>query len=175
MDPVELDIDSALGLRMLAEEDSEELFALVEANRSYLRQWLPWVDDNTEVSHTLEFIRGTVLEYEQGAALHLGIRQNGKLRGVVGFNSMETGKDGEMGYWLDESLQGNGVMTRACRALVEHGFQSLALSRVVIVCHPRNQRSRRIAERLGFSLEKRKINVTTLSPEVRYVKVAERG
>lgn len=175
MDLVELEIDSVLTLRMLAEQDSEELFARVEANRAYLREWLPWVDDNTEVRHTLDFIRSTVLEYQQGEALHLGLRREGRLRGVVGFNHMERGGEGELGYWLDESLQGSGIMTRACAALVDHGFQSLCLDRIIILCDPRNQRSRRIAERLGFTLEKPRLALQSPSRAVRYVKQAEKG
>ena len=37
-------IDSATALRVLREDDAAELFALTDANRAYLRRWLPWVD-----------------------------------------------------------------------------------------------------------------------------------
>lgn len=175
MDIIELELDHALSLRILSEEDSEELFALVDANRAYLRRWLPWVDDNTEVHHTHEFIQSTVLEYHQGEALHLGIRVDGKLRGVVGFNSMAPGGEGEIGYWLDEPMQGSGVMTRACRALMEYGFQVLELSRQSILCHPRNQRSRRIAERLEFQLERQRLEMPLPGRAVRYIKESAKG
>lgn len=175
MDIVELELDPALSLRMLSEEDSEELFELVQANRAYLREWLPWVDDNTELRHTHEFILSTVLEYQQGEALHLGVRVDGRLRGVVGFNSMAPGGEGEIGYWLDEPMQGSGVMTRACRALMEYGFEVLRLTRQTIVCHPRNQRSRRIAERLEFELDKQRLEVPLPGRAVRYIKEATKG
>ena len=41
-----------LELDVLNEADAEELFALVDANRAYLREWLPWLDENTEADHT---------------------------------------------------------------------------------------------------------------------------
>ena len=35
-----------LELRLLAPDDAEELAALIERNRQYLREWLPWVDSS---------------------------------------------------------------------------------------------------------------------------------
>ena len=37
-------ITDSLRLRPLRLADTDELFALTEANRAYLRQWLPWLD-----------------------------------------------------------------------------------------------------------------------------------
>ena len=168
MDLVELQVDPTLELRMLTEPDSAVLFALVEDNRSYLKRWLPWVDDNTEEAHTLAFIESTLDEHERGEALHMGIWQEGRLCGVVGFNSLKAGHEGEIGYWLDQSLQGSGVMTKACGALVDYGFREVELRRVIILCDPKNVRSRRIAERLGFQVE-------SANRAVRYVKEAPGG
>jgi hypothetical protein len=35
-------------LRSIQLADAQELFALIDANRSYLRQWLPWLDVVTQ-------------------------------------------------------------------------------------------------------------------------------
>ena len=35
-------ISENLELRLLQLEDAQELFALTDANRNYLREWLPW-------------------------------------------------------------------------------------------------------------------------------------
>jgi ribosomal-protein-serine acetyltransferase len=58
-----------------------------------------------------------------------------------------------IGYWLAEDQQGNGVMTRACRALVSYGFDTLQLHRVEIRCATGNERSCAIPKRLGFEHE----------------------
>ena len=38
-------IDDTLLLRSLREDDTEQLFQVVEANREHLRVWLPWLDE----------------------------------------------------------------------------------------------------------------------------------
>ena len=58
-----------------------------------------------------------------------------------------------LGYWLDASHQGKGIMTASCRAMINHAFKELDLHRVVIRCATENHRSRAIPERLGFTLE----------------------
>ena len=59
----------------------------------------------------------------------------------------------EVGYWLGEEHQGKGLVTAACRALVDHAFGELGLNRVVISCATENKRSCAIPERLGFRRE----------------------
>ena len=84
----------------------------------------------------------------------MGIWQQEALVGVVGFNQFSWGpRCGEMGYWLDEQQQGAGIMTRCCRALLEHAFTDLDLNRVEIRCAVDNAPSRAIPERLSFQLE----------------------
>jgi len=53
-------IDQDLELRTLREEDAVVLFQLVDANRKHLREWLPWLDANTEVDHSRAFIRSVL-------------------------------------------------------------------------------------------------------------------
>jgi hypothetical protein len=36
----------SLILRLLREEDAEELFLRVDQNRDHLRRWMPWLDGN---------------------------------------------------------------------------------------------------------------------------------
>jgi ribosomal-protein-serine acetyltransferase len=44
-------------------------------------------------------------------------------------------------------------MTPSCRAVVDHLFGTVDLHRLTIRCAAENQRSRAVAERLGFTLE----------------------
>jgi hypothetical protein len=46
--PVTLEIETdipSLKLRLLKEEDAEELFLRNDQNRGHLRQWMPWLDE----------------------------------------------------------------------------------------------------------------------------------
>lgn len=141
-------------LDVLVEEDAEELFALVDENRAYLRQWLPWLDQNTEVEHTRVFIRATRKQHEDRNGFACGIRRRGTLVGVVGVHGIDwTNRKTSVGYWVGQTHQGQGIVTRACRALLSYLFDELGLNRVEIGCAPGNTKSAAIPERLGFVRE----------------------
>lgn len=58
--------------------------------------------------------------------------------------------EAELGYWLGEPFQGNGLMTEACRAVLEHGFTDLGLSRIWCCYFAGNEKSATVQRRLGF-------------------------
>jgi ribosomal-protein-alanine N-acetyltransferase len=58
-----------------------------------------------------------------------------------------------LGYTLDASLQGRGLMHEALTALLAHGFHSLRLHRIQANYVPTNERSGRVLRRLGFAVE----------------------
>ena len=58
-----------------------------------------------------------------------------------------------VGYWIAETHQGQGIVTRACAALVDSAFGELGLNHVEIACASGNSRSCAIPERLGFVRE----------------------
>jgi len=76
------------------------------------------------------------------------------LAGVISYSAIDwQNRTTELGYWLGEEYQGKGLVTAACRALVEHAFLELGLNRVVISCATENKKSCAIPERLGFRRE----------------------
>ncbi|MCY4476941.1 MAG: hypothetical protein OXC70_02980, partial [Gammaproteobacteria bacterium] len=54
----EFKIDASTLLRELTGEDAGSLYALVDSNRKYLRQWLPWVDRQQGPRDSGQFIEG---------------------------------------------------------------------------------------------------------------------
>lgn len=145
-----------LELDVLHEREAEELFALVDANRPYLRRWLPWLDQNTEVEHTRAFIRAARKQHDDGNGFTCGIRLRGRLVGVVGLHGIDrVNRKTSLGYWVAQPDQGRGIVTRACRALLSYLFDELGLNCVEIGCAPGNAKSAAIPERLGFVREGR--------------------
>jgi ribosomal-protein-serine acetyltransferase len=141
-------------LRSIQLADAAELFALTDANRSYLRQWLPWLDVVTRVEHTQEFIARSMQQFADRKGLVAAICDSGKIIGTIGFNRIDWGtRTGYIGYWLAESHQGRGIMTASCRSLIDYGFTTLKLDRMVITCDTANLRSSAIPLRLGFTHE----------------------
>lgn len=150
----ELPVDSDLKLRTLTSEDAEELARLIDGNRLYLRRWLAWVDYSKNASDSQNFI-----EIEEHARLlrerlAFGIRFKNYLVGMLSFHQIDWANgQAAIGYWLAEAYQGRNIVRKSCRVLIEYGFGVLELERIVIRCAVDNQRSRAVAERLGFCLE----------------------
>ena len=142
-------------LRMLREDDAEELFDVVDANREHLRQWLPWLDANTEVEHTRQFIKSGLDQYARNEGFVCAILRSERIVGVVGYHPIRQANSSvEIGYWLSREAVGKGIVTRCCRVLVDHAFTKLGLNRVTIPAAVGNSRSRAIPERLGFRTER---------------------
>ena len=149
-----LPVDAEVELRLLEMWDAHELFQLTVRNREHLRRWLPWVDYETSVAHTREFIRRSLQRYSENDGFNLGVRYQGRLAGVIGYHSVNwPNRNVEIGYWLGAEFEGKGLMTRACRTLLNFAFEKLLLNRVAILCAVGNTRSRAIPERLGFTRE----------------------
>jgi ribosomal-protein-serine acetyltransferase len=147
-------LTAAAELRLLEERHAEELFALVDQNRAYLREWLPWLDQNQSVEATLLFIRSTLQQLAANEGFTAGIFQEGRLAGVIGYHRLNwASRIATIGYWLAAEHQGRGLMTLATRALVDHAFRALQMNRVEIRAAPGNTKSRAIPERLGFVQE----------------------
>jgi ribosomal-protein-serine acetyltransferase len=147
-------IDSALALRVLREADAAELYALTDANRAFLRRWLPWVDLVTSEEDSHSFLATVATQHKEGRGPTFGILRDGALVGVVGYLPIDrVNRSGEIGYWLAEREQGRGVMTACCRFAVRYGFLTLDLYRIQIAAGIDNVASRAIPERLGFKLE----------------------
>ena len=141
-------------LRLLEERHAQELTDLTDRNREYLRAWLPWVDTNRTVEDRKKFIRGALKQFAENNGFTAGIWHEGRLAGVIGYHSIDwENRTTAVGYWLAEEYQGQGLVTTACRALVDHAFEELNLNRVSIACATENKKSCAIPERLGFRRE----------------------
>lgn len=139
-------------LQMLEPRHAEELFAVVDRNRERLRKWLPWVDATKSADDTLKFIRDSLKRHAESGEVVAGIWAGGQLAGTIGLH-MRGEARAMIGYWLGEEFEGKGLMSLACRAVVDHAFRDLGVERVEIFAEPRNTRSRAVPKRLGFKRE----------------------
>lgn len=147
-------VDEDLSMRMLNAGNAEELFQITDRSRTYLREWLPWLDQTKTVDDSLQFIMNSFQVYAERKGMTTGVFFKGKLAGVAGFNKFDwSNRIGYIGYWLDIEHQGYGIMTRVVRVLTDYAFEEYDLNRVDIRAAYDNKKSQAIPIRLGYKKE----------------------
>jgi ribosomal-protein-serine acetyltransferase len=141
-------------LRRFEERDAEAVFSAVRANLQHLHTFLLWAVEDYSLSSAREFIAAADHEADEGKSLSFGIFEGNQVIGSIGFcNVSRVSRRAEIGYWIGLPHQGRGIVTEACKLLIDHAFNDLGLNRVEIRCATGNRRSRAIPERLGFVRE----------------------
>jgi len=79
-------------------------------------------------------------------------RATGSFVGRVGLHYPEGWPDRELGWALARPFWGRGLALEAARAAIAHAFGPLAWTHVISLIHPENERSIRLALRLGETL-----------------------
>jgi ribosomal-protein-serine acetyltransferase len=147
-------VADGLELRQFEFRDAEILFTMVDRDRAYLRQWLPWVDGTRSADHLRDFLLRVTAQFEDGLGPNFGIWLEGALAGSIGCHLIDLpNRSCSLGYWIAAGCQGRGIITRCCRHLLDYLFDELGLHRVEIRCGTGNTRSGAIPRRLGFRRE----------------------
>lgn len=149
----EIRISESLSLKHIAIEDAGELFHLVEQNRAYLKQWLPWLDYNTSPADSEKFIKNSLASHLTSGLLTMGIYFEDKFCGMISHHKLDTKtKILSIGYWISQAYQGKGIVTKSCQAMIQYGFDHLGAEIVEIAAATENMASRNVAEKLGATL-----------------------
>ncbi|MZD04529.1 GNAT family N-acetyltransferase [Streptomyces sp. SID5785] len=133
---------------------AEEFAAHMDRAREHIR---PWVGQRF-VTDDVDGARATLARYAEwqaadGARLY-GIWHDGRLVGGVMYVSFSADLGScEIGCWLEPSAEGLGLVTAACRALLDWAFTTRGLARAEWHCRADNDRSAAVAKRLGMTLE----------------------
>ncbi|MFN2746698.1 GNAT family N-acetyltransferase [Bacillus sp. z60-18] len=149
-----LKIDHDLYLKMLEPKDAPAVYKQIQQSKQHLRKWLYWVDGTKKLEDTEAFIEDAMKQAAANNGFQAGIWHQQQFAGMIGLHYTNwTNRTTSIGYWLGESHQGKGIMTSACRALIDMMFNEYELNRVEIRAAVKNSRSRAIPERLGFVKE----------------------
>ncbi len=141
-------------LRSLQLDDANQLYQVIHANRVYMRQWLPWVDNTQSMLDSKSFIEDVHHKYVKGENVVKAIWCDGQLVGCIGINEINRShQKASLGYWLAKSHQGRGIMTQAAKQMTSTAFNELKLNRLEIISAAKNFRSRAVAQRLKYTQE----------------------
>ncbi|MDB5190814.1 MAG: GCN5-related N-acetyltransferase [Segetibacter sp.] len=151
---LKIKVDDTVLLETLDDKHAEQILNLVNNNRQHLRKWLPWVDYMHSLIDFKNFIINSRKRQMAGGELSFAIFFNETFAGRIGLYNIDVNnKTASIGYWLGESFEGNGIVSKACKELVAYGFTFLALNRIEIRCGTKNYKSQSIAEILNFKKE----------------------
>ncbi len=141
-------------LRLLEERHATAVFALMNQDRDYLREWLAFVDTTGTEDDWRKFIRASLEQFAANEGFAAGIWTGRQCIGVISTRKIDwlNGKV-EIGYWIGRAFQGKGIITDACRAVLDYAFHDLRLNRIEVQCATGNSKSAAVPRRLGFTLE----------------------
>ena len=144
-------------LRRFHRRDVDEMTSAVLSSLPDLERYLPWAHRGYGRDDAAAYIRDSVQAWKERRAFDFAIRFRDNPRVHIGNISIwhvsRLGRTGEIGYWIRSDHTTNGVATEATQAMMEAGFDRLALHKIVLRIAVGNRASERIAEKLGFVRE----------------------
>jgi ribosomal-protein-serine acetyltransferase len=146
-----IDAGSGILLRVVSSGDLQAWYAAIDRNRTHLQKWLPWANDFFGPADLRAFLDERLREHAERSGLTTLIWKNGDICGSIGMHRIdEPNRSTSIGYWLDRTHEGQGIMTRACSAMITEAFRNYRLHRVEIRCATGNVKSCAIPRRLGL-------------------------
>jgi ribosomal-protein-serine acetyltransferase len=143
-------------LRLPKPGDGQEVNEAIRSSIKELQLWMPFAQKVPEVEETESNIREAHAKFltRENLRLHIYHKEQGYFIGSTGLHYIDWDVPKfEIGYWIKTSESKKGYVTEAIKALAQFAFQELKAKRLEIECDSRNERSRKVAERLGFTLE----------------------
>ncbi len=145
-----------LVLRPYREGDGAAFFDVVDEDRKNLSQWLRWVDHHKTVADAESYVREMAGKWITRESLILGIfsKDEKTLYGGTGFHGFDWKVPSlEIGWFLRQSVRGQGIGTDAVRLCCTLAFEHIGANRVWGTVDVLNDRSWRLFERVGFTRE----------------------
>ncbi len=147
-------LNENISLHSIHERYVDELYALVVRNKAWLQKAMEWPQYVTSREESLKNAQGNYILHHRGYAKMFLIYQDKQMVGVISFNQIEpTNKTAYFGYWLDEGMQGQGIISQALEAIIAKYSSEGSVRRFVIKCIVTNEASNKVAQRNGFTLE----------------------
>ena len=142
-----------LTLRCYVPDDAEPMDEVIPANRAYLLEFMAWAEDEPiGPENRRALVAKFIADFKAGTDEYtMGVfTKDGDYIGGTGYHVHDDHL--EIGYWLAENAQGQGLMTEAAGALSRVALQFAFAPFVAICCDPANLRSKGVPRRLGFEL-----------------------
>ncbi|MFX1310672.1 MAG: GNAT family N-acetyltransferase [Promethearchaeota archaeon] len=147
-----------LTIRKYEKGDGKELYQLLEKNnnREYL---IEHIDEaaNVKTEEDAEIrVQELSVDWTERKRFVMGIwlKSSGKYIGQIWIepNTWEV-PSFELGWFLERSQQGQGIATEASKAVIQFMFNHLKAHKIIVITRDDNEKSSKLAKRLGFIRE----------------------
>lgn len=144
-------------LRPWQDRDAPALVEAAAESQATVGRHLAWCRADYGLNDALSWTSHCRTGWERGERHAFAVfeRASGTLCGGVGLNQFDPiQRSANLGYWVRQSRQRQGVAAAAAALVADFGFSQLGLLRIEILALPDNLASRRTATRLGAQFER---------------------
>jgi len=148
--------DGNIILRPFHPDDSLQLYQAVRESLTELKPWMSWAHDAYGQQEAESFIRITRARWEEKSLFAFAIvdANNGDVLGGCSLSHKHPIYHFcNVGYWVRSSRHGAGIAGCAAKLAARYGFEHAGLIRAEIVMALGNEKSRRVAEKIGAHYE----------------------
>ncbi len=150
----EIKVSESLGLREIEMSDANQVFKIINRDREYLREWLPFIDYTRIVEDTEMFIKNVYSQPGEKQEIVYVIIYENEIVGLTSYKNIDRSNyKVEIGYWLSFDKQGFGIITNCCKKMIDFAFTTMHMNRIMIKCAINNSKSSKIPKKLNFKFE----------------------
>jgi len=153
--PERLETDRLL-LRLPEIVDAQPLNQAIADSFEALTSWMDWAVRPQTLEETRAFCQESRVVWRAETAFNVLMieKSSSRIVGASGYPRLDWSVPRfEIGYWCSTDRVGRGYASEATWALTRFAFEHLGACRVELRMDDRNERSWRVAERLGFARE----------------------
>nr|WP_321231628.1 GNAT family protein [uncultured Psychroserpens sp.] len=141
--------------KILENKDAEKLFELLNRNKGRLTRYFPiTIKSNNNIKSTIEYLKDLNEKFKKNEFYVYGIYDQQILIGMIFIKNIDWRiPKCELGYFLDKTYEGKGIMSKVLKNIVNHCFESLKMKKIFLKIGSENIGSKRVAKKNGFVLE----------------------
>jgi ribosomal-protein-alanine N-acetyltransferase len=141
-------------LRPISQSDRDTWRRVRAANLGWLGRWDATAPSRSQAQPRsfASMVRSMRRDAKAGRQLPFVVEVGGRFVGQLTVSNVVRGSAqyASIGYWIDESYAGRGIITRAVAMAIDHCFGPVGLHRIEVAIRPENTSSLRVVEKLGI-------------------------
>jgi ribosomal-protein-serine acetyltransferase len=148
--------DGVVTLRPFRLEDAGQLHEAVRESLIQLKPWMSWAHDEYSQAEAEDFIKITRARWEEKTLYAFAITEvnSGNILGGCSLSHKHPVYHYcNLGYWVRSSYHGHGFAGHAAKLVAQFGFEHGGIIRAEVVVAMGNEKSIRVAEKIGAHYE----------------------